>query len=92
MACWCKPTGRDGSWPLGPVLREESRQGLREGVTVLREGGSLPSPTGHPRPLTARDMQAGGAEGLASSVGCDAGVGALVLWAHVQQDQAVLLG
>lgn len=37
-------------------------------------------------------MQACRTEGLASSIGGDAGIGALVLSAHIQQDQAVLLG
>ena len=55
-------------------------------------GCTLPTLPQFPCPLTARDVQACGAEGLAGGVGGDAGVGALVLSAHVQEDQAVLLG
>lgn len=86
-----------GSWPLGPVLgqsrRERSGEGPREGAHVPRRRPSLlPSPPGPSCSLTARNVQAGRTEGLASSAGSDASVGALVLWAHIQQDQAVLLG
>lgn len=57
-----------------------------------RRPNALPSPPGQSRPLTARDTQAGRTEGLASGIGSDASVGALVLSAYIQQDQAVLLG
>lgn len=49
----------------------------------------LPSPDPS---LTARDVQAGRAERLAGSIGGNARVGPLVLSAHIQQDQAMLLG
>lgn len=70
-----------GSWPRGCVWGLPS--------SGLGGGGCWAS---DPHRLTARDVQAGGAEGLARGIGGNAGVGALVLSAHVQQDQTVLLG
>lgn len=75
----------------GWVDGTEDWVGSQEGEACAQEVRSSPIPTGHPCPLTARDMQAGRAEGLASSIRSNAGIGALVLLAHVQQDQAVLL-
>lgn len=64
-------------------------------VCTLSSSGAPPMDMILPIPdpsLTAGDVQTGRAKSLASGVGGNACVGALVLSAYVQQDQAMLLG
>lgn len=76
---------------LGWAYGTEGWVGPQEGGACAQKAWSSPIPTERSCPLTAGDMQAGRAQGLASSIRSNAGIGALVLLAHIQQDQAVLL-
>lgn len=72
-----------GEWEV----EEKSGTLSSSGASPVGRILSTPDPS-----LTARDVQTGRAERLASSVAGNACVGALVLSAYVQQDQAMLLG